>query len=146
MSFATILTSLRAHVAALAPQTVGDASDAFTHTDGLLALAADAPTLDRLFEVTTEGSGATEEHLFTDQRRVRRSLAIRLRYDSRQDLASLEQRMVEDEEQIADTIEGATATLGCDLVTFTGSIIDRGSPHFPLAILTFDCLYTRATF
>jgi hypothetical protein len=146
--FAAVLAHVRTVVAALTPVSRGEAdSRAFTHTDGLLSLDSDAPVMDRLFEVVSEGAGVTLDHLAADARQVRKRLAIRIRYDSRHDLASLENRMAEDEEQIVDTLEArASYATGVDLVTYAEGSIARDNPAFPIVTLSFDVIYTRATF
>jgi hypothetical protein len=143
LGFADQLAKVREVLSLLRPTQTSEAtSTGFTPIDGLLAIEEEPPTRDRVCDVMALDVGTTQGAWARDFRQAQKSFAVVVRYDAGADLASLEGRMAEDEEQIVDALESPeNFASGVQLVVCTGGAIDRAIPRFPLATLTFRCLY-----
>lgn len=143
MGFAEQLAKVREVVSLLRPTRTSEATSAeYTPIDGLLSLDEEPQTRDRAFDVLALDVGVTQGAWAADFRQALKSFAVVVRYDAGADLSSLEGRMADDEEQIISALESPESfAAGVQLVECTGGSVDRAVPRFPLATLTFRCLY-----
>lgn len=133
---ALMRTLLEAH----APRTPTGV-EGFTSVDYLAPIEGDPPLQDRLFDVRRGELGEPTGLMDWERIQIQASLEVRIRHDRRVASASLERRMMEDEEDAIALFSASGARAdSIDFVAWLGSSVDRTSDgsDFPLTILHFS--------